>query len=326
MSEDFKQRGLALLGEGRPAEALMAFDTALAAAPEAPDALLYRGKTLVQLGRTAEGFAAITSAALRFHDGSVRTQKPALQQRHDAEQADWLKRHGIAAGPGLHLEGGGRVARAINPANAGTVTRAWAESDAKIVVIDDLLTAEALEGLQRFCWGSTMWRAAFASGYLGAVPESGFACPLLAQIAEEFRDTFPAVFGPHMLRYLWGFKYDPALQGINVHADLAALNINFWITPDAANLDPAHGGLVVWDKAAPLDWDFDRYNRDEAAIRDFLTASRAGSVTIPYRANRAVLFDSDLFHATDGVAFAPGYENRRINITLLYGERTGRRR
>jgi hypothetical protein len=34
-----------------------------------------------------------------------------------------------------------------------------------------------------------------------------------------------------------------------------------------------------------------------------------------------VIFDSNLFHATDRIAFRPGYTNRRINITLLYGRR-----
>jgi len=325
MNADFKQLGLALRGEGRLADALAAFDAALSAEPQAPDTLLYRGQTLVLLGRTAEGFSAITDAALRFHTGPPAECLP-HHQRHDIEQADWVRRHGISAGIGLHLEGGSRVERAINPANAKMVTKAWAESDPKIVVIDDLLTAEALEGLRLFCLGSTMWRTAFADGYLGAMPESGFACPLMAQIADEFRDTFPAVIGPHLLRYLWAFKYDSSLHGINVHADLAALNINFWITPDTANLEAAHGGLVVWDKAAPLDWDFENYNRNEAAISDFLASSGAGSVTIPYRANRAVLFDSDLFHATDRFDFARGYENRRVNVTLLYGHRSGRKR
>jgi hypothetical protein len=44
-------------------------------------------------------------------------------------------------------------------------------------------------------------------------------------------------------------------------------------------------------------------------------------VTIPYRANRAVIFDSDLFHETDRIEFRDGYKNRRINITMLYGRR-----
>ena len=34
-----------------------------------------------------------------------------------------------------------------------------------------------------------------------------------------------------------------------------------------------------------------------------------------------MIFNSDLFHETDRIAFADGYENRRINVTLLYGRR-----
>ena len=123
------------------------------------------------------------------------------------------------------------------------------------------------------------------------------------------------------MRYFWAFKCDSRQKGVNIHADFAAVNVNFWITPDEANLDPMHGGLVIWDVAAPLDWDFSRYNNDEAAIRNFLAGKKAKSVTVPYRANRAVIFDSDLFHETDRIAFRDGYANRRINITMLYGRR-----
>ncbi len=111
------------------------------------------------------------------------------------------------------------------------------------------------------------------------------------------------------------------LRGVQIHADFAAINVNFWITPDDANLDPNSGGLVVWDVAAPLDWDFAKYNADQAAIREFLVREKAKSIRIPYRANRAVIFDSDLFHATDQMSFKDGYINRRLNITLLYGRR-----
>ena len=99
------------------------------------------------------------------------------------------------------------------------------------------------------------------------------------------------------------------------------MNVNFWITPDDANLDPEHGGLVIWDVSAPLDWNFARYNGDEEAARAFLAREGAKSITVPYRANRAVIFDSDLFHETDKIRFKQGYENRRINVTMLYGRR-----
>jgi hypothetical protein len=81
----------------------------------------------------------------------------------------------------------------------------------------------------------------------------------------------------------------------------------------------------VWDAAAPLDWNFARYNAAEDDILAHLKAQNSKPVTIPYRANRAVIFDSDLFHETDTIAFKPGYENRRINVTLLFGRRQQRK-
>ena len=198
---------------------------------------------------------------------------------------------------------------------------AWRDAFPKIVIIDDFLTAEALSLLRKFCLASTVWNDIHEEGYLGAMPESGFAPPLLAQISEELRSTYPAIFGSHPLLHHWAFKYDSAKSGIKVHADFAAVNVNFWITPDEANLDPEHGGLLIWDVAAPLDWDFQKYNVADQDIREYLRSTSAKSITVPYRANRAVIFDSDLFHETDIIRFKDGYENRRINVTMLYGRR-----
>lgn len=41
------------------------------------------------------------------------------------------------------------------------------------------------------------------------------------------------------------------MAGIAVHADSASVNLNFWVTPDDANLDPDSGGLVVYPKVPP---------------------------------------------------------------------------
>ena len=53
------------------------------------------------------------------------------------------------------------------------------------------------------------------------------------------------------------------------------MNVNFWITPDEANLNPDSGGLVIWDVNAPLEWEFTKYNGDQDAAYDFL--ARAGA-------------------------------------------------
>jgi tetratricopeptide (TPR) repeat protein len=308
-------------------EALAALDRTLALAPGHPGAQLRRGEVLCETGRIAEGMEQIARLAQQVHaDGASPVDEPMrapeAKQRHDEEQRAWLAARGVAVVRGLHIDGGDRVAGpAVNPANQKIVAGRWAASDPKMVVIDQLLTPPALEGLQRFCRGSTVWRRSFRQGYLGAFPEHGFACPLLAQIAEELREVFPTVLGEHGLLLTWGFKYDSKLGGILTHADPAAVNVNFWITPDEANLDPESGGMVVWDAVAPPAWEFRRANSDNAAIKAFLEESGARATTVPYRENRAVVFDSNLFHKTDRIDFRDGYENRRINVTMLYGRR-----
>ena len=188
--------------------------------------------------------------------------------------------------------------------------------------IDDLLTPEALEGLRRFCLESTIWYDIYHNGgYLGAYLQEGFDCDLLLKIAEDLRRALPNIIGEHRLRHMWAYKYDSRLHGIPTHADAAAVNVNFWITPDDANLDAEGGGLVVYPREAPLEWDFKKYNNDQESIRAFIAGSEP--IDVPYRQNRAVLFNSDYFHRTGDLNFKEGYENRRINVTRLYGWRDG---
>ncbi len=303
-------------------EAQVSVDRALSLAPDHLHALSVRGSLLSETGRVPEGMDSYRRRAeLAFgrQPHVAADDEPDHRKRHDAEQRDYLASQGEAPDC-FHIAGGERLAKpAVNPANAQTIAALWAGSNPRLVVIDNLLTPEALEGLQRFCRGSTIWKKAYRDGYLGAMPDHGFACPLLAQIADELREIFPTIFARHGLGQWWGFKYDSSLSGIRIHADQAAVNVNFWITPDEANRNPANGGLVVWDQKPPLDWDFLRSNGDEKAARDFLAQTGAKPVTVPYRVNRAVIFDSDLFHETDRIEFQDGYLNRRINITMLYG-------
>ena len=312
--------GNALRELGRLAEAEAEYREALRLAPDYAEGYKHLAMALEEQGRLDEAFFLFGHYAqfVRVLEPEG-VSSPPHKLRHDEEQRAWLGRD---AG-GFHLGDGGRIAGpAVNPSNRiAEISALWQSAVPQIVVIDELLTKDALEKLRRFCLDSTVWRQVYEGGYLGAFPEHGFAPLLLAQIAEELRATYPAIIEDHPLLHFWAFKYDSSLRGIKKHADFAAVNVNFWITPDDANLDAEHGGLVVWDKAAPQDWDFARYNAAEDDICAFLKAQDSKPVTIPYRANRAVIFDSDLFHETDLIRFKPGYENRRINITLLFGRR-----
>lgn len=217
-------------------------------------------------------------------------------------------------------------AGAVNPAlDVAAIEARYHASRPEMTYIDDLLTPAALDSLRRFCLDSTIWKKDYANGYVGAFIGEGFSSPLFLQIAEELRRRFPGIFQGHRLMQAWAFKCDSEMKGLNLHADAAAVNVNFWITPDEANLDHEHGGLIVWDREAPKDWNFKEYNSsaNEPKVRDFLRSSGARAIAVPYRRNRAIVFNSDLFHESDVIRFKDDYESRRINVTLLYGRRGG---
>ena len=209
------------------------------------------------------------------------------------------------------------------------ITENYFKHDFGLTYFDNFLTPVALDSIRHFLLGSTIWFDFFHSGgYMGAYLKDGMACPLFLQIAEEMRTTFPKIFKNHPLKQLWAYKYDSRaykndspLTGINAHADYAAINVNFWVTPKAANLNSSSGGLVVYNTEAPLEWDPNTFNNDTEKILEHLEDNNDEKSNIPYNENRIVLFNSNLIHETDKFEFKEGYENRRINVTMLFGER-----
>jgi len=318
--------GSSLRAQGALDEAENAYREALRSEPDFADGHRLLAMLIAERGRLDEAFGLFREHA-RLIDG-IESKRDAVRTahklEHDVEQTAW---RGPKAAP-FSIEKGDRLNGAAVNASTGLteIAENWRTARPQLVVVDNFLTAGALDRLRLFCLESTIWQKVYDGGYLGAFPEHGFAPPLLAQIAEEMRQVYPFIIADHPLLHFWAFKYDGKLQGIKKHADFAAVNVNFWITPDEANLDPEHGGLIVWDAAAPLDWDFARYNAAAKDIEAFLESKNSRPIKIPYRCNRAVIFDSDLFHETDIIHFKEGYENRRINITLLFGRRDSQSR
>jgi tetratricopeptide (TPR) repeat protein len=207
----------------------------------------------------------------------------------------------------------------------GSILQAFNAHQTGAVYFDDLLTAEALNGLKRYLLESTVWHDfSHIGGFVASYLEDGLASPLLLQIADELRRAFPEILGPHPLSQAWAFKGLDANAAIEAHADDGAVSVNFWVTPDAANLVPDSGGLAVCRARPPADWSLTGYHADKGEIAAFLEQHADDLLIVPYRENRAVLFESHLFHRSHAPHFAAGYENRRINVTLLYGCRQGR--
>ena len=327
------EQGTAHAVQGRMTEAIAAYREAIAVAPDNAMAHFCLGSIFSETGKIAEGFAHYMRRATLVHRGPARAQegpKPLHRTKHDHEQAEYLASTLGLVSPSTalsyHLEDGARLpGPAVDPANATpALVQRWQGSHPQMVVIDGFLTAPALEKLRRYCAGSTIWHRNYDAGYIGATPEDGLACPLMAQIAEEIRTTFPQIIGEHAFRYLGAFKYDSTLStGTNTHADNSAVNVNLYIAPDEANLDPESGGMDIWDVRAPVGEEMRRYNGDEALARDLLERAGAQMARVPHRANRAIIFKSDFFHKTSDCRFREGYLNKRINISLLFGDRSG---
>jgi tetratricopeptide (TPR) repeat protein len=211
----------------------------------------------------------------------------------------------------------------VNPhLDAGTISKAFQTGTPGITSFDGLLTEEALGRLRRYLLCSTIWfDFSHIGGFLAAYLEDGLACPLLLQVADDVREKFPEILGDQPLTQAWAFKGLAGDIPIDVHADDARVSLNFWVTADDANLTPGRGGLEIYTVPPPADWAVQDYDQDKAEIRTFLKGQENKKIRIPYGDNRAVLFDSRLFHGSDAPNFAAGYENHRINITMLFGTR-----
>ena len=153
------------------------------------------------------------------------------------------------------------------------ISKNYYDTNPNIVVIDDFLNLEALQKLKDYCLEFPFWNTIYGRGYLGAFRENGFTPPILSTLAVEMIESLPEIFNDtnkRNLSQMWAFKYESKCPGIDIHADFAAVNVNFWITPTDSNRDydkekdvGKTGGMWIWDIGAPPDWDFNRYNGDD---------------------------------------------------------------
>ena len=188
------------------------------------------------------------------------------------------------------------------------------------IVIDNFLSDDALYEIQKFCRNANVFKYPYHGGYVGAFLSKGLSNEFILQLSENLRLTYEHIFKELRLTQAWIFKYDSQKVGTNIHADQASVNVNFWISPESANQDKNSGGLRVWNKIPPMNWDFAEYNSLERSpkIKEMLISNKVKEKIIPYKENRAVIFNSKLFHSTDDFKFDNSYANRRVNITFLY--------
>ncbi len=209
--------------------------------------------------------------------------------------------------------------------------------DRQLLVVDDVLSREALAELRQHLLRSTIWNAPHPhAGYVGTtIAEGIMSHRVTVELGAALSRAYPRIFckGRRRVKQVWAYSYhnfDGVKQGgIGVHADASAVNANLWIGSldddgDDGDLKEGENGLVVHAKEAPLDWEFAEYNNaDDSGQRAKLTAflEDAPWYNVRYRSNRLVLFNANFFHESMPLRVQSGFARRRINLTFLFGER-----
>lgn len=188
-----------------------------------------------------------------------------------------------------------------------------------VLVIEDLLTPAALTRLRDFAELSTVWYEE-KGGYLGSGLNSGFSTPLLAQIGEELRALLSEVLCDLPLTNVLAFKFDNKPQSVvDLHGNAASVHVNLWITADVARLNDSandsDGGMTIFDASHDVP-----VGSERARSLEDIVADDNENVSVPYRQNRAVVFDSA--HIYSRRPFWPkslDFRSRCISLSFLFG-------
>jgi tetratricopeptide (TPR) repeat protein len=207
----------------------------------------------------------------------------------------------------------------LNPnLNISQIESDYKSSNPEIVVIDDFLSEKFLKEINIFFRCANIFKRPYPRGYIGTFLNTGMSNMAILQFSQELKHKFKNILDEYHLIQAWAFKYDSDQKGINIHADDAKVNINFWITENESNLDKNSGGMIIWKKKPNINQSFDDFNSSETSNRRYDEVKNIDSIKVPYKANRVVIFNSKLYHATDEINFKNSYINRRVNVTLLY--------
>jgi hypothetical protein len=205
-----------------------------------------------------------------------------------------------------------------------------------VAVVDDLLTPVAAGEIRRQLIEGEGWQVpdwgpryqGLANKYLvNARP----ICPSVTRLAVELQAALAPVLGQLELVSHWAISCCQD-QGIRVHADNAAYVVNVWLTPDRHNREPGLGGLTFFDVRRGPDMRYPDFVQHDLCVRYIEQNTDGMRMQVPFRYNRAVIFDARIMHTSQLIHFAEGRAAQRLNLALAYDDpaelarRTDRRR
>ncbi len=147
-----------------------------------------------------------------------------------------------------------------------------------------------------------------------------FDLPIVKDVAAAVTERLPRIFDRLALVQHIAFMHQRN-NGLCAHSDTGLVTVDVWLTPEEFNLEPESGGLVLYDVKRESDQDIHQFNARPWCVEYFKAHTRGGSVTVPYKYNRAIIFDARTFHASDRMRFVgTGADTYRINYALLFDD------
>lgn len=187
-------------------------------------------------------------------------------------------------------------------------------------IIDNILTPEICTLVRERILNNWGWQ--YMNWQAKELFIRDFELPEAAMIATEIKERLPNLLGKLELVQHIAFWHQKN-AGLYAHSDTGAVSLNIWLTPDEFNLDPKTGGLILYDVKRTDNMNIHEFNAAPYSTDYFRANTRGGQVKIPYRYNRATLFDARTFHASDRITFLNnGSESTRINFALLFDDPT----
>lgn len=184
-------------------------------------------------------------------------------------------------------------------------------------MIDDFFVGSVASAIYSYLLESTIWHcdSHTGGGYIGSNDLVGLGHPVLRIAVNEIETVLRSSGLPTArVQQFWAFRCVVPPNGVGLHADVARLNLNVWLTPNEYVADKPRAGTNLYQVRRPADWSHEEYNGDGAA-RQLVQASKV--TTIPYRFNRATLFDSRCFHESMSENCSVEYEGLRTNLTFV---------
>ena len=129
--------------------------------------------------------------------------------------------------------------------------------------------------------------------------------PLLSSIVSEISSNF-SLFKKYEFVRGWAFIHENfQTRSVSPHLDGLPLTMNFWVTPEQCieTCSDEYNGIVI---------------TDAKSLRQFESEKNYKKINVPYKFNRAMIFNGNNVHYSLKSRFKDGYKNKKVNFTFLF--------